>query len=67
MSFIDAGTEIVTADKVIEPFGLPEITFADLKEMAASPDAARAYYQPLVDGVIADWQASSSRSRPSRQ
>jgi ABC-type sugar transport system substrate-binding protein len=58
LSFVDAGTEIVTADKVIEPFGLPEITFADLKEMAASPDAARAYYQPLVDGVIADWQAS---------
>ena len=24
--------------------------------MAASPEAAREYYQPLVDGVIAEWQ-----------
>ena len=56
LSFVDAGTEIVTADRVIEPFGLPEITFDELLELAASPDAAREYYQPLVDGVIADWQ-----------
>ena len=54
--FVDAGTQIVTADRVIEPFGLPEITFDELLELAASPDAAREYYQPLVDGVIADWQ-----------
>ena len=58
LSFVDAGTEIVTADKVIEPFGLPEITFDELLELAASPDAAREYYQPLVDGVIANWQDS---------
>ena len=36
--------------------GLPEITFDDLKAMAAVPEAARAYYKPLVDGVTADWQ-----------
>ncbi|CAN5790818.1 sugar-binding protein [soil metagenome] len=58
LSFIDAGSEIVTADRVVEPFGLPEITFEELKELAASPDAAREYYQPLVEGVIADWQNS---------
>jgi ABC-type sugar transport system substrate-binding protein len=56
LSFIDAGTEIVTADRVIEPFGLPELTFDELLELAASPEAAREYYQPLVDGVIAEWQ-----------
>ena len=53
--FLDAGTEIVTADSVKEPFGLPPLTFAELQEIAASPEKAREYYQPLVDGVIADW------------
>jgi ABC-type sugar transport system substrate-binding protein len=53
--FIDAGTEIVTADSVEEPFGLPPLTFAELEELAASPEKTRAYYQPLVDGQIANW------------
>ena len=53
--FLDAGTEIVTADSVEEPFGLPPLTFAELEEIAASPEKAREYYQPLVDGVIAEW------------
>ena len=53
--FLDAGTEIVTADSVEEPFGLPALTFAELEALAASPEAARTYYQPLVDGQIADW------------
>ena len=56
--FLDAGTEIVTSDSVTEPFGLPALTFAELQELAADPEAARAYYQPLVDGVIADWANS---------
>jgi ABC-type sugar transport system substrate-binding protein len=55
-SFIDSGTEIITGDRVIEPYGLPELTFDELLEIAASPEAAREYYQPLVDGVIAEWQ-----------
>jgi ABC-type sugar transport system substrate-binding protein len=53
--FLDAGTEIVTADSVTEPFGLPPLTFTDLEGLAASPDKAREYYQPLVDGQIKDW------------
>jgi ABC-type sugar transport system substrate-binding protein len=53
--FLDAGTEIVTADSVEEPFGLPPLTFAELEEIAASPEKAREYYQPLVDGQIANW------------
>jgi ABC-type sugar transport system substrate-binding protein len=53
--FVDAGTEIVTSDAVIEPYGLPALTFAELQELAADPQAARAYYQPLVDDVIANW------------
>jgi ABC-type sugar transport system substrate-binding protein len=56
LNFVDAGTEIVTADKVIEPFGLPELTFDQLLELAASPEAAREYYQPLVDDLIPTWQ-----------
>jgi ABC-type sugar transport system substrate-binding protein len=53
--FLDAGTEIVTADSVEEPFGLPPLTFAELEELAASPEKTREYYQPLVDGRIAEW------------
>jgi ABC-type sugar transport system substrate-binding protein len=53
--FVDAGTEIVTLDSVTEPFGLPALTFAELEAIAADPAAARAYYQPLVEGVIASW------------
>jgi ABC-type sugar transport system substrate-binding protein len=53
--FLDAGTEIVTADSVQEPFDLPPLTFAELEELAASAEATRAYYQPLVDGQIASW------------
>jgi ABC-type sugar transport system substrate-binding protein len=53
--FIDAGTEIVTADSVTEPYSLPALTFAQLEELAASPDKTRAYYQPLVDNQIANW------------
>jgi ABC-type sugar transport system substrate-binding protein len=55
-SFIDSGSEIIVGDRVIEPYGLPELTFDELLEIAASPEAAREYYQPLVDGVIAEWQ-----------
>jgi ABC-type sugar transport system substrate-binding protein len=54
--FIDAGTEIVTADSVEEPYDLPPLTFEELEEIAADPAKAREYYQPLVDGIIAEWQ-----------
>ena len=53
--FLDAGTEIVTADSVEEPYGLPPLTFAELEELAASPEKTREYYQPLVDEQIAFW------------
>lgn len=53
--FLDAGTEIVTADSVQEPYDLPPLTFAELEALAASPEAARAYYQPLVDKEITFW------------
>jgi ABC-type sugar transport system substrate-binding protein len=53
--FIDAGTEIVTSSEVIEPYGLPALTFAELQGLAADPEAARAYYQPLLEGIFATW------------
>jgi ABC-type sugar transport system substrate-binding protein len=56
--FLDAGTEIVTADSVEEPFDLPPLTFDELEELAASPEKTREYYQPLVDGQIANWQSN---------
>jgi ABC-type sugar transport system substrate-binding protein len=56
--FLDAGTEIVTIDSVQEPFDLPPLTFAELEELAASPEKTREYYQPLVDGQIANWASN---------
>ncbi len=56
-AFIDAGTEIVTADSVTEPFGLPPLTFAELQAIAADKDLTRTYYQPAVEGYITDWQS----------
>jgi ABC-type sugar transport system substrate-binding protein len=56
--FIDAGAENVTADSVTEPYDLPPLTFEELEGIAADPAAARAYFQPLVDGIIANWATS---------
>ena len=53
--FLDAGTEIVTADSVEEPYGLPPLTFTELEELAASPEKTREYYKPLVDEEIKYW------------
>lgn len=53
--FLDAGTEIVTADSVTEPYGLPPLTFDELEALAASPEKTREYYQPLVENQIANW------------
>jgi len=53
--FLDAGTEIVTADSVTEPYNLPPLTFAQLEELAASPEKTKEYYQPLIDNQIANW------------
>ena len=53
--FLDAGTEIVTADSVEEPYDLPPLTFAQLEELAGSPEKTREYYQPLVDNQISFW------------
>ena len=55
--FLDAGTEIVTADSVEEPYDLPPLTFAQLEELAGSPEKTREYYQPLVDNQIAFWSS----------
>jgi ABC-type sugar transport system substrate-binding protein len=53
--FLDAGTEIVTADSVTEPYNLPPLTFAELESLAASPEKTKEYYQPLIDNQIANW------------
>ena len=53
--FLDAGTEIVTADSVTEPYDLPAMTFADLEALASSPEKTKAYYQPLIENQIANW------------
>jgi ABC-type sugar transport system substrate-binding protein len=53
--FVDAGTEVATKDGVELPHGLGTATLDEIEAIAADPAAARAFYQPLVDGVIADW------------
>ena len=54
--FVDAGTEVATKDGVELPHGLGTATLGrDLEAIAGDPAAARAFYQPLVDGIIADW------------
>ena len=54
--FLDSGTEIVTATKVIEPFGSAPLTFKALQKMSASKALTRKYYDPIVKGYIKDWQ-----------
>ena len=48
--------EIVTATKVIEPFGSKPLTFKELQKMSASKSVTRKYYDPIVKGYIKDWQ-----------
>src|SRR3712207_8571645 len=45
---LESGTEIVTKDRVIEPYNLPRLTPKQLNAMAASPAKAHAYYRNLV-------------------
>jgi len=54
--FLNAGTEIVTKNSVQEPFGLRPLSFSSLQKMSANPAISRAYYRPLVKGIIKDWQ-----------
>jgi ABC-type sugar transport system substrate-binding protein len=54
--FLDSGTEIVTATKVIEPFDSKPLTFKALQKMSASKAVTRKYYDPIVKGYIKDWQ-----------
>ncbi|NDA80070.1 MAG: sugar ABC transporter substrate-binding protein [Actinobacteria bacterium] len=55
-SFLNSGTEIVTATSVTEPFKLPALTFKELQAMATSKTKTRKYYEPVVKGYIKDWK-----------
>lgn len=55
-SFLNSGTEIVTATSVTEPFKLPALSFKDLQAMSASKTQTRKYYEPVVKGYIKDWK-----------
>lgn len=56
--FVDAGTEVATKDGVLLPHDLGTATLDQIEAIAADPAAARTFYQPLVDGVIANWADS---------
>lgn len=54
--FLDSGTEIVTATKVVQPFGSDPLTFKKLQKMSASNKLTRAYYDKLVKTYVKDWR-----------
>ncbi|MEQ8716858.1 MAG: substrate-binding domain-containing protein [Acidimicrobiales bacterium] len=53
--FVDAGTQVLTIDGSIEPYGLPSLSFSEVQELAGSPEQTREFYQTLVDNVIPTW------------
>jgi ABC-type sugar transport system substrate-binding protein len=54
--FLESGTEIVTAAGATEPWGLGNISFAKVSQLANSKAATRAFYTPLVKKKLANWQ-----------
>ncbi len=53
--FVDAGTQVVTLDASTEPYDMPQLSFAEVQELAVSAEATREFYEPLVAGVIPSW------------
>ena len=49
--FYNAGTQIVTADKVDMGPGLPALTFDQLEKLSADPKATAAFYKPWTKTV----------------
>ncbi|GAB2913071.1 hypothetical protein GCM10027093_59340 [Paraburkholderia jirisanensis] len=49
--FVDAGTQIVTAQSVDMGNGLPKLSFAQLQTMSASPSATAEYYKTWAKSV----------------
>jgi ABC-type sugar transport system substrate-binding protein len=54
--FLDSGTEIVTATKVVQPFGSAPLSFKKLQKMSASNKLTRTYYDKLVKTYVKDWR-----------
>jgi len=52
LSFADSGSQIVTGGSVSMGFGLPELTFEELIELSADPEATHEYYRPWIESVI---------------
>jgi ABC-type sugar transport system substrate-binding protein len=56
VGFLDSGTEIVTREGAIEPYGLGKISFKKVKQLANSKAATRAFYSRLVKGKLRNYQ-----------
>jgi ABC-type sugar transport system substrate-binding protein len=54
--FLDSGTEVVTRDGAVEPYGLGKISFQQVKRLANSKAATRAYYNRLVKGKLRNYR-----------
>jgi ABC-type sugar transport system substrate-binding protein len=53
VGFYNAGTQIVTADKVDMGPGLPSLTFDELQKLAADPKATAEFYKPWIKSLTA--------------
>jgi ABC-type sugar transport system substrate-binding protein len=56
--FIASGAEIITKSGVVEPYGLPKLTPAQIKRFQTNPSTQHAYYKRLFtgNGALANWR-----------
>jgi ABC-type sugar transport system substrate-binding protein len=54
---VSSGVEVVTADEVSMPYGLPTLTLDELDKVQNDPATATEYYKPLFEsgGELTDW------------
>ncbi|MEO6394553.1 MAG: substrate-binding domain-containing protein [Devosia sp.] len=58
IGYLDSGAEIVTRDNVDQPYGLPKLTFDELRALAKDDKALIEYYDhATIDGPLADWKS----------
>jgi ABC-type sugar transport system substrate-binding protein len=57
--FISSGAEIITKSGVVEPYGLPKLTPAQIKNFQTNAAAQHAFYKKLFtgSGALANWRA----------
>ena len=56
--FISSGAEIITKTGVVEPYGLPKLSPAQIKAFQTNSSMQHAFYKPLFtgNGALVNWQ-----------